>query len=184
MKLRYKSTFIDIEEELEEPLVASRPRSFSLPRGKQREITEEEQGRWAAVCYIATENQLKHARPPACASPGQDEAEASQAEAPEAPQAEAPQADVLENGSLGHPTFCMPPCIYFVKGSCTQGGNCTFCHFTHQEPKPDKRQRLLLRQLPKQDLLRLITSTLRMKERQAARNGEVLPVQETGSNMF
>jgi len=34
-------------------------------------------------------------------------------------------------GSMGHPEMCVRPCLYFLRGQCTNGGECRFCHYQH-----------------------------------------------------
>ncbi|CAK0808404.1 unnamed protein product, partial [Prorocentrum cordatum] len=34
-------------------------------------------------------------------------------------------------GSLGHPEMCVRPCLYFLRGQCTNSDACRFCHYQH-----------------------------------------------------
>ncbi|CAK0874630.1 unnamed protein product [Prorocentrum cordatum] len=34
-------------------------------------------------------------------------------------------------GSRGHPEMCVRPCLYFLRGQCTNGDGCRFCHCPH-----------------------------------------------------
>ena len=46
-------------------------------------------------------------------------------------------------GSVGHPMMCRRPCARFVKGECTSGADCNYCHLQHEGAimSLDKRQR-------------------------------------------
>ena len=43
--------------------------------------------------------------------------------------------------------------IYQAAGRCRNGSACGYCHWQHLEPKLDKRQRILLKEMPKGHLL-------------------------------
>lgn len=34
-------------------------------------------------------------------------------------------------GSVGHPSLCSRPCLYFATGQCGNGKSCEFCHMAH-----------------------------------------------------
>ncbi|CAE7232629.1 unnamed protein product [Symbiodinium sp. CCMP2592] len=72
-------------------------------------------------------------------------------------------APTQNRGSLGHPTLCSRPCIYFAKqGQCPIGEDCGFCHHHHpSSPKPDKHQRELMRMMPRAELLSFLAELLR-----------------------
>eukprot|EP00746_Dinoflagellata_sp_MGD_P158146 gnl/MRDRNA2_/MRDRNA2_86402_c0_seq2.p1 gnl/MRDRNA2_/MRDRNA2_86402_c0~~gnl/MRDRNA2_/MRDRNA2_86402_c0_seq2.p1 ORF type:complete len:824 (+),score=124.54 gnl/MRDRNA2_/MRDRNA2_86402_c0_seq2:63-2474(+) len=57
-------------------------------------------------------------------------------------------------GSLGHPHSCWRPCLYYRKGECISGKNCSFCHCVHvkRAPRFDKRHREGLRKMPLRQL--------------------------------
>ncbi|CAE7757081.1 unnamed protein product, partial [Symbiodinium sp. CCMP2456] len=71
-------------------------------------------------------------------------------------------------GSVGHPTLCSRPCIYFAKeGQCPKGDACGFCHYYHSSaPKPDKHQRELMKMMPRAELLSLLAELLRERAEQ------------------
>ncbi|CAE7793958.1 Calmodulin [Symbiodinium sp. CCMP2456] len=69
---------------------------------------------------------------------------------------------VPSRGSAGHPALCNRPCVCLaMRGHCQKGVACGFCHFQHDDPKPDKRQRLLMSTMPRQELLSLLADLLR-----------------------
>ncbi|CAE7217247.1 unnamed protein product [Symbiodinium natans] len=60
-------------------------------------------------------------------------------------------------GSLGHPEFCVRPCVHFGKGHCQLGADCRYCHGTHDAPaKFDKKQRGLFQKLSPLEVLYLL----------------------------
>eukprot|EP00435_Cladocopium_sp_Y103_P031632 s1279_g8.t1 len=61
-------------------------------------------------------------------------------------------------GSLGHPEVCRRQCIYFLQGHCSNGDACTYCHLPHTQraPKLDKRQRTIMQALSHQEVLALM----------------------------
>merc|ERR1719161_710477 len=61
---------------------------------------------------------------------------------------------VASKGSLGHPHSCWRPCLYYRKGECISGKNCSFCHCVHlkRTPRFDKRHRGELRKMSLQQL--------------------------------
>ncbi|CAE7363225.1 Calmodulin [Symbiodinium sp. CCMP2456] len=71
-------------------------------------------------------------------------------------------APVPSRGSAGHPSLCNRPCVCVVmRGHCQKGVTCGFCHFQHDDPKPDKTQRLLMSTMPRPELLSLLAALLR-----------------------
>ena len=67
-------------------------------------------------------------------------------------------------GSMGHPNLCKRPCLYVIRPGpdrCPKGPGCGFCHYPHNsEPQPDKRQRELIKTMPKAEFLNLVTELL------------------------
>ncbi|CAK0809780.1 unnamed protein product [Prorocentrum cordatum] len=51
--------------------------------------------------------------------------------APASVDASAMGASHQNAGSFGHPEMCVRPCLYFLRGQCTNGGACRFCHYQH-----------------------------------------------------
>ncbi|CAE6913725.1 hypothetical protein AK812_SmicGene12960 [Symbiodinium microadriaticum] len=82
-------------------------------------------------------------------------------------------APAPNRGSLGHPTLCSRPCIYFVKqGQCPHGDACGFCHHHHSTtPKPDKHQREWMSMMPRAQLLSLLAELLRERAEQDGLQG-------------
>eukprot|EP00438_Fugacium_kawagutii_P025102 Skav213451 [mRNA] locus=scaffold837:539199:540023:- [translate_table: standard] len=68
-------------------------------------------------------------------------------------------------GSVGHPELCCRPCIRFLKGSCSDGANCKFCHEDHgtKEATLDKHQRNIMRNLSSQESAALILNFVKSK---------------------
>eukprot|EP00439_Symbiodinium_sp_Y106_P025851 s7479_g3.t1 len=65
-------------------------------------------------------------------------------------------------GSVGHPTLCNKPCIFIARRRhCQQGMACSSCHHQHNDPKLDKKQRLLMNTMPRSELLGLLADLLR-----------------------
>ena len=70
-------------------------------------------------------------------------------------------------GSLGHPEFCVRPCVYFAKGGCHLGAECKYCHEAHNtHPKFDKRQRTTVQALSAYGVLSLLHPVLARKGQQ------------------
>ncbi|CAE7039121.1 unnamed protein product [Symbiodinium sp. CCMP2456] len=71
-------------------------------------------------------------------------------------------------GSVGHPTLCSRPCVYFAKqGQCPTGEACGYCHQHHSSArKPDKQQRDLMKMMPRAELLSLLAELLRERAEQ------------------
>ncbi|CAE7569803.1 Calmodulin [Symbiodinium sp. CCMP2456] len=70
-------------------------------------------------------------------------------------------APVPSRGSAGHPALCNSPCVCVIRRRhCQKGVGCGFCHFQHDDPKPDKRQRLLMSTMPRPELLSLLADLL------------------------
>ena len=65
-------------------------------------------------------------------------------------------------GSVGHPTLCNKPCIFIARRRhCQKGMACSSCHHQHNDPKLDKKQRLLMNTMPRSELLGLLADLLR-----------------------
>jgi len=83
-----------------------------------------------------------------------------------APPVAQPAPDVPTNpGSIGHPDLCPRQCLYFAKGSCTNGNDCQFCHMPHPK-RPvrfDKRHREILKKMPFDELLSVMMPVLKVK---------------------
>ena len=76
-------------------------------------------------------------------------------------------APVPSRGSLGHPALCNKPCVCIARqGHCQKGWACGFCHCEHEDPKPDKKQRLLMSTMPRPELLSLLADLLRERAEQ------------------
>lgn len=60
------------------------------------------------------------------------------------------EVEMVNEGSVGHPFLCSRPCLYFVSGTCANGGSCAFCHMRHPKRAAhlDKKHRDILRALP------------------------------------
>ena len=137
-KLTFRFTFIDVVEEEAKP--RPRPRSVSPSRA------------WAPV-----------AEPEAKAG---DAAAWRQLRALQkgVDAIDEPTDAVLSVGSIGHPDFCKRPCVHVVKlkgGKCRKQSRCGFCHHPfHNDPRPDKRQRALMKTMSKAELLDLVAHEL------------------------
>lgn len=62
------------------------------------------------------------------------------------------QGEISSIGSKKHSLGDCTPCIFWFRGICTKGLNCTYCHFRHEgqkskRHKPNKRTRQALREL-------------------------------------
>jgi hypothetical protein len=68
------------------------------------------------------------------------------------------QQIAFNTGSLGHPNFCLRPCLYFAQGTCSNGVDCGFCHLPHNRRSAhlDKRHRLCLSNLSFFERLKVI----------------------------
>ena len=74
---------------------------------------------------------------------------------------------VPSRGSVGHPTFCKKPCVSAARrGHCQKGSACGCCHYQHDYPKPDKKQRLLMSTMTRPELLGLFADLLRERAEQ------------------
>ena len=73
-------------------------------------------------------------------------------------------------GSRGHPDLCRRPCLHLAVGACLHGEECLYCHQPHPERAVtlDKRQRLLLGNLPEADLLEMLVLAFEAKLRGVA----------------
>ncbi|CAK9102661.1 unnamed protein product, partial [Durusdinium trenchii] len=86
---------------------------------------------------------------------------------------------LIENlGNAGHPNFCIGPCRFFARGVCESGDMCNYCHLPHQGPKLDKRQRNLLKRMPKNEGINLLSLSIQLKAKRAQRLNEHIQVQE------
>ncbi|CAK9068197.1 unnamed protein product [Durusdinium trenchii] len=89
-------------------------------------------------------------------------------------------------GSLGHPQVCNRPCIYFAAGNCASGAGCSYCHVEHTEKtgKLDKRQRQLLQELSKGQVMGLIYKPCKERAEDAGfldKAAEILKLVQDGS---
>ncbi|CAK8992372.1 unnamed protein product [Durusdinium trenchii] len=66
-------------------------------------------------------------------------------------------------GSVGHPMMCRRPCARFVKGECTSGADCNYCHLQHEGAimSLDKRQRKQIQNMDLADLVAMLLPPLR-----------------------
>ncbi|CAE7757096.1 unnamed protein product [Symbiodinium sp. CCMP2456] len=142
-RITYRFTFIDLEDDGKVDGQAGRARASSLPPPRASLAKSEtlEVDAWAHR-HLRTLRQ------------GQD-ATVFDAAAP-------------NKGSVGHPTLCSRPCIYFAKqGQCPNGVACCFCHHHHSSiPKPDKHQRELMKTMHRTELLSLLAELLRERAEQ------------------
>jgi hypothetical protein len=82
----------------------------------------------------------------------------------DAHQAQAQAEGPCNPGSRGHPELCRRPCLYFAKGHCVNGSDCSFCHLAHPRNRQchlDKRHRAMLRQFGPEELLQVLGPVLR-----------------------
>lgn len=61
--------------------------------------------------------------------------------------------------------MCQRPCLYFVAGTCANGGACMFCHASHQRRRLhlDKQNRETLRSMPLPELWVTLEPILRTR---------------------
>ena len=76
-----------------------------------------------------------------------------------------PGIPALSAGSHGHPEMCHRPCVYMMKsGHCHLGSFCDHCHLPHAGPslqKLDKKQRIKLKQMRREDVMALLLPHIR-----------------------
>ncbi|CAE7930856.1 unnamed protein product [Symbiodinium sp. KB8] len=162
LELEYRNTFIDVKEDFQ--VLASRKRAHSSPPGRARcssfatEMNDEEaairsyvgglaQNAWPQSGQISS-NLAEHLSPSPVSVNG----------VPDLMMHEQMHVDVLSVGSWGHPDVCRRPCIYFMSGHCENGEACAYCHLPHTEKmaKLDKRQRAMVQQLTRPELLSMV----------------------------
>jgi len=68
-------------------------------------------------------------------------------------------------GSIGHPSLCSRPCLYFATGQCANGESCEFCHMAHAKRPPhlNKQHREQLRDMDRARAKALILPIVRAK---------------------
>ena len=162
LELEYRNTFIDVKQEIQDEMPASRNRAHSSPPGRvrrssfAREMNDDE-----AAMRIYVGGLAQNAWPQS----GQISSLADPPPSPVCAVAGVPhllqeqmQLDVLSVGSWGHPDVCRRPCIHFISGNCENGKDCAYCHLLHTEKmaKLDKRQRAMLQQLSHQELVSMV----------------------------
>ena len=167
MSLRYRRTFIDVDEEPPVKLF----RSSSVPAALHVEDGDAEMKKELASVY----QRMAQWRPELPSShPGSDQTWNSTVlaevdvsgsgvadEMPALVISPGPggdqvirEAEALNPGSYGHPEVCRKPCVFFQVGQCESGDRCGYCHFHHKRPiMPDRRQRSTLRKLNQAELL-------------------------------
>ena len=80
-------------------------------------------------------------------------------------------------GSAGHPHFCYRRCVHFVRGQCSNGAECNFCHMGHPADRTlDKADRQAIRSLSRFDLLETSWGVLQSRIR--GRKAVVQPIFE------
>jgi len=68
-------------------------------------------------------------------------------------------------GSVGHPSLCNRPCLYYAAGNCENGTDCGFCHLPHPKRpvRLDKRHREALKRTPFYELVAIMLPVLKEK---------------------
>ncbi|CAE7777524.1 unnamed protein product [Symbiodinium sp. CCMP2592] len=129
-QLAFRFTFLDV---MDGQMDADRARSRSLsPRSATPEVLV--QDAWAER-HLRTLRQGQHATVVDAMAPSR--------------------------GSVGHPTLCNKPCIFIARQRhCQKGLACSSCHHQHNDPKLDKKQRLLMNTMPRAELLGLLADLL------------------------
>jgi len=162
LELEYRNTFIDVKQEIQDEMPASRNRAHSSPPGRVRRSSfAREMNDDGAAMRIYVGGLAQNAWPQS----GQISSLADPPPSPACAVAGVPhllqeqmQLDVLSVGSWGHPDVCRRPCIHFISGNCENGKDCAYCHLLHTEKmaKLDKRQRAMLQQLSHQELVSMV----------------------------
>lgn len=159
LKLRYRNSFIDVDEEVPSPkrassLPATTRESSFLDHGLEEEISHQ-----SYVENLAPKLQTLRAN----AEPAQEPQKVNTLR--------------ISGGSLGHPEVCRRQCIYFLQGNCNNGDDCAYCHLPHpgKAPKLDKRQRQLMAALTRPELFALI---LHLTSVRAEEMGMLIEAQE------
>ncbi|CAE7881640.1 RPL35, partial [Symbiodinium microadriaticum] len=166
MSLRYRRTFIDVDEEPPVKLF----RSGSVPAHLHIEDEDAETKKELASVY----QRMAQWRPELPSShPGSDQTwdstvlgEVDVSGSGVSDETTVPvmspgprgdqvcEAGTLNPGSYGHPEVCRKPCVFFQVGQCENGECCGYCHFHHKRPlMPNQRQRSILRKLSQAELL-------------------------------
>ncbi|CAE7376793.1 unnamed protein product [Symbiodinium sp. CCMP2592] len=119
MKLKFKFTFIDVEE----PSPSLR-RCASMPATStyHRSTAECENDYLAGLLQEARNLPIPQAEIASDPMP-----------APEDLEVACDEADAA--GSLGHPYFCRRPCVLLALGHCRKGMACKYCHHAHDNKK-------------------------------------------------
>ena len=147
MKLKFKFTFIDVEE----------PSSSLRHCASMPAVSTYHQS--VAQCendYLA--GLLQEARIPL---------PIPQAEIASAPMP-APEDLDAAAGSLGHPYFCRRPCVLLALGQCRNGMACKYCHHAHDNKKQQsftKHVRERINRMKASAKLRLLRDSLLQKVR-------------------
>ncbi|CAJ1430069.1 unnamed protein product [Effrenium voratum] len=186
VQLKYRNSFIDVEESDQEEEPSDRKgRASSAPPLAPRASTmttamHEEANMHRYVCHLSSainklqscgygENSTASTADEDGASPVSSASADSVARVGPGPEPAAQDESYLapSRGSLGHPELCRRPCIYVAVGHCENGSACSFCHMPHEEkaPKLDKRQRGILQNLSRRDLLALVLQSCQPKAR-------------------
>ncbi|OLQ12031.1 hypothetical protein AK812_SmicGene4108 [Symbiodinium microadriaticum] len=158
LELEYRNTFIDVKEEFQDEVLASRQRAHSSPPGPLRRssFTREMNADEAAMqSYVGGLAQSATQIGPVSSTFAEDPFPRS---ATEFTPVEREQMIVPSEGSWGHPDVCRRPCIHFISGNCETGKACAYCHLPHTEKmaKLDKRQRAMVQQLTHRELVSMV----------------------------
>ncbi|CAE7359448.1 unnamed protein product [Symbiodinium sp. CCMP2592] len=158
LELEYRNTFIDVKEEIQDEMPASRNRARSSPPGRvrrssfAREMNDDEAAMRSYVGgLVQTAMQMSQISNTVVEDP-------NLRLATDFAPVEREQVIVLSEGSWGHPDVCRRPCIHFISGYCENGKDCAYCHLPHAEKmvKLDKRQRAMVQQLTHQELVSVV----------------------------
>eukprot|EP00439_Symbiodinium_sp_Y106_P051113 s2477_g6.t2 len=158
LELEYRNTFIDVKEESQDELPASRNRAHSSPPGRvrrssfAREINDDEAAMRSYLGgLVQTAMQISQISNTVAEDP-------PLRLATDFTPVEREQVFVLSEGSWGHPDVCRRPCIHFISGNCENGKDCAYCHLPHMEKmaKLDKRQRAMVQQLTHPELVSMV----------------------------
>ncbi|CAK9020397.1 Uncharacterized protein SCF082_LOCUS14904 [Durusdinium trenchii] len=147
MALRLFCTFIDVEEAEKDSVPTRRSRSQPCPRGSANAALDGESE------YVATLLERSEATDFRALLTVQDAAEGEEAQTETGPPPVDPPDELGSStsadevapslGTVGHPVLCRRPCVRFMKGECTAGAACNYCHLQHEGliMSLDKRQR-------------------------------------------